>query len=131
MRLRQIAMLTTALSLVSGCTTPSKTNDNLDSALSSMYSRTYAPIFDVFMLKYGSTDLLYDCTSFRRKNGRWPNDYAELSTLVKQSDGYLTLGEYERVDMRPLADGSLEVCYVRPGQTNETKFTLGDILQTK
>src|SRR6266436_5331107 len=121
MRLRQIAMLTTALSLVSGCTTPSKTNDNLDSALSSMYSRTHAPIFDVFMLKYGSTDLLYDCTSFRRKNGRWPNDYAELSTLV----------EYERVDMRPLADGSLEVCYVRPGQTNETKFTLGDILQTK
>jgi hypothetical protein len=120
-------MFATALSLVSGCTTPSKTNDNLDSFLSSMISRN-APMFDVLMLKHGSIDLLYDCTSFRHKNGRWPNDYAELSTFVKQSNGYLTLGEYELVELRPLADGSLEVCYVRHGQTEETKFTLGDIL---
>ena len=72
-------------------------------------------------------DLLYCSTSFRHKNGRWPVDYSELSTFVEHSDGYLRLGDYERVILKPIPDDRLEVCFVRTGQTNEMKFTVGDV----
>ena len=82
-------------------------------------------MYDISLLRSGAIDVLYCSVSFRHKNDRWPNDYAELSAFVNQSNGYLMLGEYERVDLRPLPHDGLEICYVRPGHTNEMKLTLG------
>jgi len=80
MKLRHVLFFAAALSLVSSCSTAPKRNGQLESAIGSIYGGTFAPFFDVFMLKHGTIDLLYDSASFRHKNGRWPNDYAELDT---------------------------------------------------
>ena len=131
MRLSLIFLLTLSVVFVSGCTSTRKQNDEFGTALYKAFTEPFAPIYDISMMRSGAIDLLYCSGSFRHKHGRWPNDYTELSEFVKQSDGYLVIGEYERVALKPLPNDGLEVCYVRPGHTNEIKFTLGDVLQKK
>jgi hypothetical protein len=131
MKLLHILFLALTVSLVSSCTTTPKQNDQARSAIAKMFVEPFTPLYDMYMLRSGAIDLLYCSASFHHKNERWPKDYAELSAFVKQSDGYLMLGEYERVDLKPLGDGGVEVCYVRPGHTNEMKFTLGNLLEAK
>ena len=90
-----------------------------------------SPLYEMSMLRSGAIDLLYCLGSFHNKKGRVPKDYAELSTFVAESDGYLVLAKYERVDFSPLPNDGLEVRYVRPGRTNEMKFTLINALGKK
>ena len=71
-----------------------------------------------------ATDLIYCSGSFRIKTQRWPTNYVELSEFVRQSDGYLWLGNYERVEFAPLPEDVLQVSYVPSGSTNEMKFRL-------
>jgi len=74
------------------------------------------------------TDLIYCSRSFRKKTERWPKDYAELSNFVQQSNGYLWLDTYERVDLAQLPEDVLAVSLVPRGSTNEIKFRLkGDV----
>ena len=61
---------------------------------------------------------------FVTKTTDGPGTTRSWQPFVKQSDGYLMLGEYERVDLRPLPNDGLEICYVRPGHTNQMKLTL-------
>jgi hypothetical protein len=92
--------------------------------LSRLIAQTSSPFLDIAVLQYGRVYLLYPIVSFQLKNGRWPKDYAELTDFVQRSDGYLMLGQYERVDFSPLPKDGLEVHYVPKGRTNEVKFTL-------
>ncbi len=115
--------------LSSSCSTTPKSDDAL--AISKIFTEAFAPIYDISLLGSGAIDVLYCTSSFRHKHDRWPKDYAELSAFVKQSDGYLMLGEYERVDLRPLPNDGLEIGYIRPGHTNETKLTLSGSVEKK
>jgi hypothetical protein len=67
-------------------------------------------------------DLTYTVAAFRRKQDRWPKDYEELRGFVQQSNGYLVLGAYSRVDLTNLPADRLELRFVPEGQTNS--FTL-------
>ena len=67
-------------------------------------------------------DLLYSSESFRNKTGRWPKDYAELAEFVRQSDGYLSLRHYERVELTQLPEDVLQISFVPSGCTNEMKL---------
>jgi hypothetical protein len=98
---------------------------SLASAVERIVER-FTPVYDLYMLQSGPLDLLYCTLSFAGKNMRWPTNHAELSAFVRQSDGYLMLGEYERVSFTPLPDHRLELRYVRPGHTNEMKLTFGN-----
>jgi len=109
--------------LASSCSTTPKRDDAF--GISKTFTEAFAPVYQISLLRRGALDVFYCSASFRHKNDRWPKDYAELSSFVKQSDGYLMLGEYERVDLSPMADDGLEIRYVRPGHTNEMKLTLG------
>ena len=120
------------LGLLSGCrsSSPEKKTD-LEPALGSVYGATFAPLGDMFMLKHGTLDLLYDTASFRNRNGRWPENYTELTNFVNSSGGYLWIGRYKSVDIRSLTNDNLEISYIRPGQTNASKITIGDALHSK
>jgi hypothetical protein len=72
----------------------------------------------------GGFELAYTAKAFRRMNGRWPKDYTELSAFVQQSQGFLELEEYDRVDFTQLPDDKLEVAFLSPGKTNRVSFTL-------
>ena len=115
--------------LMSGCSTTPAKND--PQAFGKTLAQIFAPFFDIVMIRSGAIDLIYCANSFRHKNERWPKDYAELSDFVQQSNGYLMLGEYERVELKQLPDDKLEVHYVPHGHTNETKFILGDLLKVR
>lgn len=126
MRFRaQLAAL--LLGLTVGCATSTTGPSGVD--VSRLLAHTAGPFLDLAALQYGRVYLLYPVASFFNKNGRWPKDYAELLDYVQRSDGYLTLGQYEQVDLRPLSDGGLEVHYVPKGGTNEVAFTLGPVTE--
>jgi len=81
-----------------------------------------APIYHTTALT--ATDVLYCSASFRNKNERWPKDYTELSEFVQQSNGYLWLRKYERVELTQLPEDVLQISFVRTGSTNEMKLRL-------
>lgn len=83
------------------------------------------PFYSIPMLATRGYDILYCSAAFRRKHERWPQDYPELSEFVRQSDGYLMLGNYERVDLGQLPDNVFQIAYVPQGMTNEFKIRLG------
>jgi hypothetical protein len=112
-----------------GCTTAPKKDNQL--TIGRALTEAFAPVYDVSLVESGAIDLLYCSASFRHKNERWPKDYAELCEFVKGSNDYLTLGEYERVALRTLPDDRFEICYVRPGHTNEIKLTLSGSAEKK
>ena len=93
--------------------------------LNQSFTEMVAPVYRFSLMASGGIDLFYCSLSFRAKNGRFPNDYTELSEFVKQSNGYLVLSQHERVELRPLPGDGLEIRYVRPGRTNEMKIMLG------
>jgi hypothetical protein len=118
--------------LLAGCKTSSpQKQKQLEADIGSVYGATFSPIMDMFMLKHGSLDLLYDTASFRSRNSRWPADYAELTNFVNSSGGYLWLGRYETVQFTSVTNDCLEISYSRPGQKKETKITIGDALLAK
>jgi hypothetical protein len=82
-----------------------------------------APIYGLNAL--AAADLVYCSESFRKKTDHWPTDYAELSEFVRQSNGYLWLGTYERVDLARLEGDVLQINFVPQGSTNEMKLRLG------
>jgi hypothetical protein len=88
-----------------------------------------APIYHATALT--ATDLLYCSASFRRKNERWPKDYMELSEFVQQSNGYLWLRKYERVELMQLPEDVLQISFVRTGATNEMKLRLDPGIRKK
>ena len=63
-------------------------------------------------------DLDVSVTAFRRAEKRWPKDYAELATFVKESDGKLKPISYDHVDFTNMPDGSLQIHASGPGMTN-------------
>lgn len=67
---------------VSGCCT----SDNAGRESSDSFTAALATLSRQFS---GAQDISYATAAFKRKNGRWPNDYAELTNFVNQSDGYL------------------------------------------
>ena len=77
-----------------------------------------------FSAQITAPDLIYCSRSFRIKTQRWPKDYAELSEFVRQSDGYLWLGNYQRVKFTPLPEDVLQVSFVPSGSTNKMKIRL-------
>jgi len=120
------------MGLLSGCRTSSPDEQKkLEAGVGSLYGATFAPFGDMFMLKHGSLDLLYDTASFRIRNGRWPADYPELTNFVNSSSGYLWIGRYKTVEFKSLTNDNLEISYIRPGQTNESKITIGDVLHAR
>ena len=129
MKFRHLLSFGLAAMLVSCCSTAARKEAPL--AINKMFTEAFAPIYAISLFRSGAIDIFYCSASFRHKNDRWPKDYAELSAFVKQSDGYLMLGEYERVDLRPLVNDGLEIRYVRPGHTNEMKLTLDGPGETK
>ena len=79
--------------------------------------------FDLLAQRIGAGQDLFDATmAFVRKNGRWPKDYTELETFVQGSDGYLTLGHYDNVDLSPQVDGGVVITYVIQSTTNRIHF---------
>ena len=108
--------------LASSCSTTPTKDDQL--AIDRTLNEAFVPLYNISLLHSGAIDIVYCSASFYHKNNRWPKDYAALSAFVKQSDGYLMLGEYERVDLRLLANDGLEIDYICPGHTNEMKLTL-------
>ena len=96
-----------------------------------MFSDPLIPFYDFYLLKSGAIDLLYCSASFAQKNERWPTNYADLSAYVKASNGCLFLTEYERVDFVDLPYDAIEIRFVRPGSTNETKFRFENSLAKK
>lgn len=67
-------------------------------------------------------DLVYAVGAFERKNGRWPRNHPELTNFVNQSDGYLMLKSYDRVDFSETPEGDLKIEYVANGRTNSLAF---------
>jgi hypothetical protein len=127
---RHILVLILATGCLTGCTTV-RTSDDQFPFVAAAKAFELSPYYVVSTLQSGSIGLLYCSASFHHKNGRWPSDYAELSNFVDQSAGYLVLGDYERVDLKSLPNDGFEVRYVRPGQTNEHKFTILTPHETK
>jgi len=80
--------------------------------------------YDLPLLGNGSLGLIYTTLSFENKIGRWPNDYAELTNYIQQSNGYLLPGDYQQVKFEAKTNGDLKVRFISPGQTNETIFKL-------
>ena len=70
-----------------------------------------------------SQDLIYATASYARKNERWPNDYAELTNFVSQSNGYLYLKHYDEVQMTRTPEGDLCIEYIAYGRTNWIGFS--------
>lgn len=109
--------------------------DPADSAAADKLWRAMAEsnpqLYDLPLLSSGSLGLLYTTASFANKNGRWPNDYAELTNYVQQSNGYLILDDYQAVKFATQTNGGLEVRFISPGQTNETKFKLSPASHTR
>jgi hypothetical protein len=81
------------------------------------------PLYALSQQFGGAQDLCFATAAFARKKERWPNDYTELETFVKGSDGYLTLRKYDRVDFAPQTNGGLEVSFVMQSRTNRVTFS--------
>ena len=124
MKLSSILIVGLTAVVLSGCRTAPMTSGEQQSLYDSLMSQEVAPLYDLTMLRRGAIDLLYSSLSFYHKNQRWPKDYAELTSFVKQSDGYLVLGEYKQVDFIPTADGRVKIRYIPVGGTNAVMFTL-------
>jgi len=112
---------------LAGCTTTGRVSNNSASTalIDHFLAEPLGPFFSYTMMTSGAIDLLYCSASFFSKNDRWPRDYEELAAFVKQSDGYLWLQKYEKVEVTALKDDSVRICYIRPGRTNELNITLG------
>lgn len=72
----------------------------------------------------GGEDLAYATAAYRRKNARWPNDYAELTNFVAKSDGYLVLQQYQQVNFTQETNGAIHVAFLALGKKNEVSITL-------
>ncbi len=131
MRCKPVFLLALVVSVLAGCATSPTKTDDFGVTVAKAFGEPFAPFYEISMLRSGAIDLLYSSASFHNKNGRWPTNYAELSGFVKQSNGYLILGEYKRIDLTPLPNDGLEVRYIRPGHTNEMKFSIGDVREKK
>ena len=131
MKFRPVLLAALAVAILCGCTNTPRKDAQLQRTLARAFTEPFAPLYDVSMLRSGAVDLLYCSASFRHKRGRWPVDFSELSEFAKESDGYLMLGEYERVLLKPLPADEMEVCYVRARQTNEMKFTIENAFEKK
>lgn len=110
------------LTFASCCQTP---KDRDPFGVRQLVTATMEPIYRMGLFSSGAIDLFYCSASFRSKHGRFPEDFAELTEYVQQSNGYLVLGQYERVNLKLLPADELEIRYVRVGQTNEMKLTMG------
>jgi len=83
-----------------------------------------APIAAMARSITDAQDLACTAAAFRRKNNRWPTDYAELSGFVEQTDGLLCLKQYDRVTFTSLPEDRFQIAFVPDGQTNELTIIL-------
>lgn len=124
--LRPLAIGIIPLILFASCATSRKGSlSGMTDSVSSLGAEIMENLSRIPLLTSGGLDLFYCAASFQNKRGRFPEDFAELQEFIRQSDGYLALGQYERVVFQPLPQDGLEIRYVRTGRTNEMKFTLG------
>ena len=93
-----------------------------DRAAKGLGEQIAAPFNAIAQQLSGAHDLAYATAAFARKNERWPKDYSELETFVQKSEGLLILGQYDRVDLAPRADGGIDISSVNQGRTNRTSF---------
>jgi len=114
-RTSKLAALVTIVAAFSGCIS--------NQAAKEISQTVSAPLYVIARTFAGAQDLGYATEAFRRRNGRWPKDFAELSTFVQKSDGFLVLGHYDRVDFFELPEDALRVAFVPEGQTNQVKLT--------
>jgi hypothetical protein len=93
-------------------------------------NKTANAIADVVVAKIVAPpmELSVSTLAFQQKNGRWPDDYAELRSFATSETG-LTLTNYDRVDFKQEADGSLEIYAVAPSMTNRMTLRLTDSSQ--
>lgn len=68
-------------------------------------------------------ELVSSTVAFQQKNGRWPNDYAELRSFAASDNG-ATLTNYDRVDFTSKPDGSVAILAIGPGMTNQMTLSL-------
>ena len=87
-----------------------------DRAADQVFQTFTTPFKAVAQSLRGCQDVAYAAHAFRRKNNRWPQDFSELSTFVEQSNGFLILGEYDRVDLTNLPNDELEITCVVSGR---------------
>ena len=114
------AVITIFLLAIFGCASHRQAKNDVTEP----YINALSPLIDVAVISSGSVPLVYNVQSFRSKNGRWPDNYEELSSFVRGSDGYLLPGNYERAQLKQLSGDKLEIRYIMRGHTNEFKFTL-------
>jgi outer membrane murein-binding lipoprotein Lpp len=108
--------------VITGCVSQRKTNE-----FSQSLAETIAAPFNALSRQIsGAQDLAYATAAFHRKNKRWPKDYSEMLEFVEQSDGYLQLQDYERIDFIESAAGGLSINYVLSGLTNTIEWSGGD-----
>ena len=70
-------------------------------------------------------ELAMSTRSFQQGHGRWPTNYAELSSFTKSAHGS-TLTNYDRVNFSEQKDGSLEIVAFASGVTNRMTLSLTD-----
>ena len=102
--------------VVAGCCT----SDNGGRELSDSFTAALATLSRQFS---GAQDVSYATAAFKRKNGRWPNDYAELTNFVNQSEGYLQLADYDQVRFTKMGEGDLTIECIGQGRTNLLGFS--------
>lgn len=68
-------------------------------------------------------ELTTSTLAFQQKNGRWPNDYAELRSFAATNTG-ASLTNYDRVDFTSKPDGSVAILAVAPGVSNRMTLSI-------
>lgn len=130
MKLYHILLLGVVIGATPACRTEPVPTQTDPHAIELLAARMHIGILD-FIAPRAAFDVVYCSSSFLNKNGRWPNNFAELSSFIEQSNGYLFLSNYGQVNLNPRPDDSLEIIYLKPGQTNEHRFILPRPLDRK
>jgi hypothetical protein len=115
--LRLFIAIAVGAPIFAGCAWEQKLNEGMGVALAAFY---HYP-----MVASGGYDLLFCSGAFMRRKERWPKDYPELLEFVEQSEGYLELSKYERVEFGQLGNNGIQITFVPGGSTNELQFRVG------
>jgi hypothetical protein len=70
-------------------------------------------------------ELALSARSFQQGHGRWPTNYAELSSFTRFTHGS-ALPNYDRVNFSEQPDGSLEIVAFASGVSNRMTLSLTD-----
>jgi len=121
-----IALLTIVLT---GCHTPTPEEikaqqQSINDFFDQLNGRVRILTVDMTVLNSGVSDIAFCSGSFYNKNGRWPTNYVELASFVKNSDGYLMMSDHKYIQLEPGPSNQLEIGYSPFGMTNSARLIL-------